>query len=161
MTSEFIRENVRIGDVLMYDRNGFINRAIRLKTGSCFSHCEVYVGNSRSYASRNGIGVDNYEFRTDGLVAIFRPRQQFLSARGEVWFQNVAKGQGYDWFGLFAFWFARLQGSKNRKMFCSEFVVRYLHECGVDIFSEEADADSISPGMITYSKELKRVWSID
>lgn len=161
MTSDFLKGNIVKGDILMYDRNGIVNRFIRLKTGSCYSHCEVYVGNSRTYASRNGIGVDEYELRTDGLVAIYRPLATFYKDSGEEWFQNVARGQKYDWFGLVAFWFARLQGSKNRKMFCSEFVIRYMRACHVYIFSDEADADAVSPGMITFSNDVKRVWSID
>lgn len=156
----FIRRNVKAGDVLLYDRKGFFNSLIRLKTGSKYSHCEVYAGNNMAWASRNGEGCYLYCFDARGLVGVYRPITQPNLQKADEWFQSSAKGQKYDWLGLLAFWFARWQGAKNRKMFCSEFVVRFFVEAELPLFASETDADSVSPGMIPLSGNLRKVWAI-
>lgn len=137
------------GDLLLYSGTGFVSWAIRTKTWSPYSHVEVYIGNGRSVASRNGIGVGEYPLRTEDLALILRPNQPFDLQAGLAWFRTV-NGQKYDWTGLFAFFFATWQASHN-KMFCSEFVLRFCRAAGFEPFSPETDADQTSPGMFTTS----------
>ena len=56
------------------------------------------------------------------------------------------------------FAFASWQGQENGKMFCSEFVARFYKKMGLPLFSEIADCDAISPGLLTYSIRVKPVW---
>src|SRR5690606_3796554 len=62
------------GDVLVYARSGFFNRLIELKTYSHVSHVELYLGNGKTSASRNGVGVDTYDFDPYGLGYVLRPQ---------------------------------------------------------------------------------------
>lgn len=151
---------LRAGDVLLYSGKGVFSRAIQFKTWSAISHCEAYVGEGESVASRDGKGVGKYPVRTDGLVAVLRPRDGFDLAAAMEWFATV-DGQGYDWVGLLAFFTARMQGSKNTKMFCSEFLTRFERAGGVEPFAPEYDADAVSPGMFLSSPVYRRVPVVD
>ncbi len=159
LPAKFFHALLLPGDLLLYDRVGIVSTLIKLKRGEKYSHCEVYEGGNKTLASRDGIGVRRFDLRLDGLAAIYRTRPEvpYFFSSGQVWFTTV-DGQGYDWFGLLNFWWAKFQGRANNKMFCSEFIVRFFARCGVHLFSEETDADAISPGSLPYSPRLFPVW---
>ena len=135
------------GDCLLYSRHGVYNWLIQVKTWSRVSHVEVvaYVkaGIPITAASRNGKGVNLYQYDPSGLYCVLRPLKSFDSRAANAWFKTV-QGQGYDWVGLLAFMSAKFQGKENGKMFCSEFATRYLRQGGIDPFNG-ADADAIAP----------------
>ena len=147
------------GDIILYDHNGFFNKLIKWKRGEKFSHCEVFKGLRKSLASRNGLGVAEYDFDATGVAAILRvkPRYELDLRQGLEWFKTV-DGQPYDWVGLMSFTFASMQGKDNGKMFCSEFVMRFVRACGVELFSRYTDADAVSPGLLFYSPVVDDVW---
>jgi hypothetical protein len=158
LEERFLKSLLRPGDILLYDKNTLFNWLIKLKRGEHYAHVEVFKGGDRSLASRNGIGVNEYPLRFDGLAAIYRVTEPFEFEMGYRWFLDEAKGQGYDWLGLASFIWAKWQGRENGKMFCSEFVVRFFRKMGVALFSAETDADAVSPGMIPYSQSVKNIW---
>lgn len=167
LDEKFIKKLLLPGDILLYDRNGFFNKLIKLKRGEKYSHVEVFVGGDTTVASRNGEGVARYAFRMDGLAAIYRtaPGLELRIDQGLKWFdatdaqgKKLIDGQKYDWVGLLSFTFAKFQGRENHKMFCSEFVVRFMRACGVELFSHDTDADAVSPGMLAYSPNVFPVW---
>jgi len=146
------------GDVLLFSRGGVYGRLIQIKTWSRISHCEVVsIGGEipTIVASRNGIGVNEYEFDPNCLAYVMRPLGFFDSCRANAWFSTV-KGQKYDWLGLLAFESARWQGKENGRMFCSEFVVRYLRAGDIDPFNGY-DADGIAPGEFLKSSVFTRI----
>lgn len=149
------------GDVLLYDKPSLVNFLIKLKRGEQYSHVEVYEGNSKTLASRNGLGVARYDLNLDGLAAVYRvtPPNTINFAKGEEWFKTV-DGEKYDWLGLMSFSWAkyRSQFDNNNKMFCSEFVTRLYRNCDCELFNSNTDADAISPEMITYSQKLAPFW---
>ena len=147
---------LRVGDILLYSGKGCFSRLIQMKTWSRYSHCEVYDGDGKSVASRDGIGVGRYPLRVDGLRVILRPLAKFDAEKARLWFDTV-DGQPYDWFGLLAFTSAKRQGRENWKMFCSEFCCRYLRAGGIDPFNGY-DADGIAPGELIKSPALLLVW---
>ena len=165
-------DQIRPGDTLLYSGTGLVDWVIRTKTWSKFSHCEFYDGSGYSLASRNGIGVNKYPVRTNGLLAVYRLRAgiPFDLNAARAWFSTV-DGQGYDWLGLLSFTSARLQGKDNGRMFCSEVMARLyrhgiggaiqhpdarrgdrevLHALGVDPFGGET-ADAIPPAAFARS----------
>lgn len=146
------------GDHLIYGSSGdLISLAISVKTWSPAVHIEIYAGGMQSVASRNGIGVNLYPYRDKQLIAILRPNIPFNFAKGMNWFYSEAKGQGYDWLGLFCFTLAVKQGSPN-KMFCSEFATRFDRECGLHSFHPNWDADKVAPGSFLMSPAFDWVW---
>lgn len=161
----FIKKLLLPGDILLYDRDGIFNKLIKWKRGEKYSHVEVFVGGTSTVASRNGVGVGKYELKLDGLAAIYRTSVPLALDKGLAWFNStdangkkLVDGQGYDWVGLLSFTFAKFQGRENHKMFCSEFVMRFMRACDVELFATDTDADAISPGLIPYSPRVFPVW---
>lgn len=143
------------GDILLYSGKGFFSWVIKLKTGKKYSHCEIYLQDNYSIASRDGKGVGLYRTRYEDLVAVLRPIGHVDLEAGMAWFWKEAFGQKYDWIGLFNFWIAKWQGRENRRMFCSEFVVRWFREAHHALFPQEVDADGVSPGDLKLSTRVK------
>lgn len=149
------------GDCLLYRGTSFWSILIQIKTWHPISHCECYVGDGYSVASRDGRGVDVYPLRENGLVAVLRikPEYKFRLQSAIVWFLRAAKGQGYDWLGLLRFTWKTdyIKGDKNNKQFCSEFLTRFYRNGGVDPFNGD-DADAIAPFMFLDSPVFDIIW---
>src|SRR5690242_19153096 len=101
------------GDCLLYWGNSLFEWAIALKTWSKVAHVEIYRGEAKSVASRNGIGVGKYPLRTEGLSWVLRPETVLSIGMADSWFFRV-QGQKYDWLGLLCFTLAVRQGSPYR-----------------------------------------------
>jgi hypothetical protein len=154
--------DLRPGDILLYDRPGIANAVIKLKRGEVYSHVAL-VGPSPQVMleATQGKKCDERPLRTDGLAAIYRPAwsNAHLFKLGYLWFLREARGQRYDWWSLLNFTFSNfMRDVDNKRMFCSEFVTRFFKKCGYPLFSNDADCDHISPGLLPYSPRVFPVW---
>lgn len=162
MNQPFPPVELRFGDALLYYTKGdLVDWLIRTKTGMFPAHIENYIGNNRSVASRNGIGVNTYALRQAGLVAVLRPKIQPMNHINQEiamgWFFSKACGQKYDFKGLLAFWFAKWKADPGR-MFCSEFSTNWYRAGGFEPFSPDLDADHVAPGTFLVSGEFDHIW---
>lgn len=152
------------GDVLLFSRGGLFNWIIKTKTWSHVSHCEgVALTNCglRAIASRNGKGCAVYPLDYKGLAFVLRPTVPFDNKSALDWFyRERIWQQGYDWIGLVSFTSAKWQGRENGKMFCSEFLTRWLRKGGIDPFNGY-DADGIAPGEFCKSPMFRTIWRAD
>lgn len=152
---------LKAGDVILYrpTKGSIFGWIISIKSWHKISHCECYIGDSFSVASRDGIGVNNYPVRDTEAAVVLRikPEYKFSLPAALKWFLTV-RGQKYDWLGLLVFTLAVHQGSKDR-MFCSEFVTNFLRAGGVEPFSPETSADSVAPFQFETSPIFDLVWS--
>ncbi len=147
------------GDLLLYSSNGPMGRMIKLKTSSKVTHSEIYIGGLKTIASRDGKGVDTYDFETKNLAMVLRPTAPVDVPAMIAWHDANAKGQGYDWVGLFMGFVARRWGRENKKMWCSEHSTRaYRNGGGFFPFRREVDADSIHPGDFFKSAMFREIW---
>jgi len=162
MSSPLNINQLQPGDVLVYSRSTLINLIIKVKTWSRYTHVEVYGGDGKVYASRNGVGVGRYDFDRSGLVLVVRPPVGSFSIKAATdWFwRNELSKQGYDWLGLLNFTYARFVGKENGRMFCSEFAVRFLRNGGLPVFGR-MDADTISPRDFVAHDLFVPVWASD
>jgi hypothetical protein len=144
------------GDVLLYESRGFTGWAIRTKTASNVTHTESYLGNGLSAASRNGLGVDTYPFRHEGLLYVMRPLKPFRDDLAAAWHDSVI-GQGYDWIALASFFMAGMIASRG-KMFCSAHTTRFQRSGGVEPFSLTVDAHKVAPRDFLFSSAYAPVW---
>lgn len=164
---DFDQSILKAGDALLYygespvsapkNPAGFVDWAIGVKTGGRISHIELYDYPGMSVASRNGIGVNRYAMRLNGLVAVRRPFRAFDWQIGERWFNDDARGQEYDFKGLLCFWLAVRQGSPHR-MFCSEFALRRYRHSGFEPFNPNQDADRTSPFDFWKCGTMETIW---
>lgn len=149
------RPLLKPGDCLLYSPTGIFGLLISLKTWHQIAHCELYVGDGRSVASRDGIGVGLYPLRTNQLAYVLRPPQDVLDWFAFwKWFRGV-NGQGYDWWGLVRFaWFKSVGGGDNGRQFCSEFLTRAYRALGAKIIADVEDADAVVPADFLKSPAL-------
>ena len=146
------------GDAILYFQRDLIDWLIALKTWTKVAHVEIYRDGQTSYASRNGIGVNAYPLRLDGIAAVVRPRQPLDFASADVWFENDARGQPYDWLGLLCFMLARRRGEKH-SMFCSEFATRFYHAAKFAPYNPRWPAVRVPPSFFLASPAFETVWT--
>jgi hypothetical protein len=152
----FDKSILQKADCLVYRPQSAFGWVIAFKTWSYFSHVEIYMGDNMSGASRNGLGVNTYLLRTDGISCVLRPRPS-LDFEGYRRWHNQVIGQRYDWIALLIFMLAVKQGAQDR-MFCSEYAVRAYRAMGCKPFAEHWDADKTPPAMMYASPIFDVVW---
>ena len=151
--------DLKPGDCLHYGAHDLFGWTTAVKTWSWTVHVEIYHHEGFSVASRNGLGVNIYPTRLTGLCAITRPKFEPLDfVTADSWFENVAKGQGYDWLGLLCFTLAVRHGSPT-KMFCSEFATRYYRKLGHHAVNPRWDADHTAPAQLLQSATSTWIWT--
>jgi len=142
-------EDLCIGDILLYHKASFVNDIIDIKTSSDIDHVEVYAGDGASFASRNGIGVDLYPYRADGLTHVRRPVRPFDIEKAREWFTTVRHAP-YGWGDILenADVSNQLPG-----MDCSHFASLLHVAAGSPQFDESYDARKITPRDFEISRE--------
>ena len=157
----FDKSILQPGDALLYyDNRSLVDWIIGVKTSGRVGHIEIYTGQGMLVASRNGIGVNRYALRLDGLVVARRPLVMLHPESAESWFIGHARGQKYDFLGLLCFWLAVKRGSPDR-MFCSEFALRFYRRAFCQPFNPDQDADRTSPFDFWKCGTFETVWQKD
>lgn len=139
------------GDVLLYGPVGLFGWLIRLKTWHKVAHCEVYWGEGKSVASRDGQGVAIYPFRAEQLVQVLRPAAFDLA--GATKYVEATLGTPYGWGDLLNFAGIDID---SEGIICSAFVTSVLRAAGVNVFNDENPND-IAPFQFRTSELLKNV----
>lgn len=153
------------GDVALYSRTDPISLMVRSKTWSRYSHVEMAFTERRvgsgleMFTARLTEGVGFFPLDQSEVALVLRPVLKF-DAKRALWWARTVVGQDYDVLGLAAFWFAELQGQRNRRQFCSEAVARCLRKGGADVFGG-ADCDAIAPAAFARNSLLQVVWRSD
>lgn len=142
------------GDVLLYSTPDDLVDWIIERTGPA-AHVEIYEGEGKSLASRNGLGVARYDLRTNGIIAVLRPLD-FDMAKFSAWFEKV-NGEGYDWVGLEGFVEAKVTQEPNH-LFCSAFVATGAKCIGKPFFNKMWAGALITPSDMFKSVMLHWQW---
>ena len=145
------------GDILLYGGTDLVSRLIQFRTWSDVSHIEVYVGDGRSVASRNGVGVGKYELRVDGLRRVYRPKLIPDFAKGITWFATV-DGTKYGWADLLRFY---LIDVPTEGLICSEFGDLFFRNCDLPLFNTNYPEGAVCPGDYEKISDLlvEEIWS--
>lgn len=162
MDNIFNADSLLPADMLLYYTEDIVDRVIAEKTGYRLGHVERYAGGGQSLASRNGIGVDVYPLRLDGLVCMRRPIGPFNFDKGMAWFNQapplpMIKGQSYDWEGLLTFTSITTQGEEG-KMFCSEFSINFDRACDFVPCNPTVPAYEIAPAHLRLLPTFQTIW---
>ncbi len=81
---------------MLYASPDLVDRVIEVASDDDVAHIEVYAGGGTSWASRNGIGVGLYPFRSVGLKYVRRPVKPLNLVLVNAWFPTV-NGAPYGW----------------------------------------------------------------
>lgn len=134
------------GDILLYWTPGLVGDAIMFGEGMTtalnpVSHVEIYSGLGKSWASRDGIGVNEYPYRSDGLVSARRPVGAFNQVDAQTMFHALrAVGYGNGDNAAHA-GIEHYDGGLN----CSHFATVLLKAAGVPQFADDFSARLITP----------------
>ena len=164
-------EFFEIGDVLLFDRGApfGISTIIKFKTWSDVSHVGVIIykpvtTTNEVLLSSEISGVHLFPLGTlEGLKYVYRLKKPLTvveKLEGRKWVETVL-GQGYDYLGLLAFFWAKFRGKDNNKQFCSELVGRLFKEIKRSWLHKWIDADYYVPADFKKSPLSKCVWSFD
>ena len=147
---------LRAGDILLYRPHSFFGWIIAFKTWCReASHVEVYMGQDKSSASRDGIGVGMYELRLKDLSMVLRPRTPFDMDKALAYYETV-KGQPYDWRGVWCFSLMAERGEEGKQI-CSEYARNLQTSAGPEWFATEWPSDKVAPAQFVQSKEGRRI----
>jgi hypothetical protein len=164
--ARFLERTLLPGDILLYSGTSLFSKLIQIKTSSDITHAELFLGEGKCVASRDGKGVEVYPIRWNDLILVMRPISLDLDMKaGWRWFTTSAnptgkpiRGQGYDWWGLLRFF--RIGKTNMTKQFCFELVTRYLRACGFEPFAPAFDADLISGNHFLTTPSLQTWWKL-
>ena len=158
-----VPEELQAGDILLY-AGELVDDASLVKEGDegadAAAHVELYMGHGVSYASRNGIGVNAYAFRQEGLHQVRRPvgSATFDRAGVERWFEGGVRGLPYGWADIAAAFNLHLvTGGVD----CSHFAASLLYVAGCGQFDASYPQNKITPRDFKLSLESRRIWSPD
>lgn len=151
------------GDCILYKPSDVVGLIIAIKTWSWTAHIEGYIGNNQSIAARD-TGVNTYPLRNDKYAkCILRPKISFDFNAAMDWYDKCAKGDKYDFEGLFGFFipdkFDKDDSTVNyKKFFCSMLVDMWYVHGNFRPFAVNAPANKISPAQFLESPLFNVVW---
>jgi hypothetical protein len=151
------------GDILLYGGRDLVSRLIQFRTWSDVSHIEIYVGDGRSVASRNGIGVNKYPLRIAGLRRVYRSKQRLMLhgffdfEKSMAWFATVS-GKPYGWADLLRFYLINV---RTQGLICSEFADLFFRNGGLPLFNTNYPEGAVCPGDYEKISDLlvEEIWS--
>jgi cell wall-associated NlpC family hydrolase len=151
-------DDLQPGDILLYATPGdFIDEVIEIFSDGV-AHIEIYHGGGESVASRNGIGVNLYPYRSEGLLYVRRPLGTFQMALADAWFNAGIRGLPYGWAGLLDPVGVDLP---SRGLICSTFADFYLSHGGLPQFADDFPAGKAKPGDFRLVRSALTLWSSD
>jgi hypothetical protein len=157
MTAPFNISMLKPGDCLLYRPVDVFDWAVALKTWTRVSHVEVYIGDHKSVASRNGSGVGEYLVRLHDMAAVRRLGEGFNLEQALRWFDAVAEGQKYGWRTLLTFLLLNNSAIEG-EMICSEFAAEFYNAGGLPLFAKDWPSYRTPPSLEVATRELTTVW---
>lgn len=155
--------HLRPGDHLLYGAHDFTGWLTGLKTWSPAVHIEIDVGKGKSVASRNGLGVELYDYRPGQLIAVLEPRQTINLDKALRWFNEPfdhaecigVRGRPYGWLDLLRFFNVRRD---TPGWICSQFACLFDHAGDFHPFNDEYANGSVAPGDFFLSNAFAWKW---
>ena len=152
------QSELRPGDVLLYAPSGIFGWAIAWMTSGGVSHVEVYKGGGVSYASRDGLGTEEYPLRKEQLVRVLRSRESLNMGRMAQAFSNM-RGQPYDWKGIINTATGGRGDSSPKGNVCSAAATIWLRVAGMARLFGAEEPEHITPRDFEKSDIFCQVWS--
>lgn len=146
------------GDCLLYKPSGIFGKAIAWMTSSGVSHVEIYKGGGISYASRDGLGTNEYPLRMEQLVRVLRSRKLLNMGRMATAFEAM-RGQPYDWKGILNTALGGQGDSSPTGNVCSAAAAIWYRVAGLHTLFGAEEPEHITPRDFEKSDLFWQVWS--
>ncbi len=143
------------GDILLYADHSFVDWCIKLRCWSDVAHVEIYLENGLSTASRNGLGVNFYPLRLDGLRYVRRPVVPFGLVAARTYAAKM-RGTPYGYADLGRFYLLNLP---TKGLICSQYGDLLLRAGHVIAFAEDYPAGAVSPRDFRVTSLAKTIWA--
>lgn len=146
---------LKAGDILLYYSNwSIVDWFIAWRTWSDVAHIEIYRGSGLSFASRNGIGVNIYPFRREGLRYVLRPNDEFDLESALKGFQKL-RGLPYGFWDLLVFFSIK---RKTKGLICSQLGDLVLQLGKIIAFSTVYFDGAIAPRDYEITPAARQIW---
>jgi hypothetical protein len=142
-----IEADLQPGDCLVYTGRSLFDWIIRVKTWSKACHVEVYIGNGKTVASRNGKGVAIYSIDLARIYRVLRPVLPFSYTQALAHFPTRHAGRPYGWISLLSFCLIDLHDNGE---FCSEFATNFYRDGGFEPFNSDVKPETVAPADFLY-----------
>ena len=138
-------ENLKAGDIILTAQLGLVSKAVRLSTGSKFSHAILYVGDG-SYIHSDGQGVHSNNvqrliFEKKGYAEVLRVENSDYIYEACI-FARSQIGKEYSVKDAISTKNPLLKKKKNNRQFCSRLVAQAYEYSGLKLVD---DVDYCTP----------------
>ena len=141
------------GDCLLYRPSSVFGWAIAAFTLSKVSHVEIYKGGGISWASRDGIGVNEYSLRTEQLSHVLRATKPLNVGAMAQCFDHL-RGHGYDNGTIASFATFGMFKSNVGQEVCSEFATIMFRVGGLKALFSAKMPSEVAPNEFVKSNEF-------
>lgn len=152
--------NLRPGMLLLYEASSVFGYAIALFSGSRISHVEMYKGDGKSWASRDGLGVGVYPFRSENLALVLESPVPLNLAHIAQGFAAKA-GHTYDYATILKFITFGWTESRTDAEVCSELITYLLRTGGLTALFGIKEPEDVKPADFVTALNLgmlRKVW---
>lgn len=149
------------GMLLLYEASSLFGYAIAAFSGSRISHIEMYAGDGTSYASRDGVGVDEYPLRLKDLALVLEAVEPLNMDRVREGFSRKI-GHRYDNSTILKFATFGLFGGKPMAEVCSEIQAYLVRVGGLERAFGDKQPDEVKPSDFVDAMNhgvFRKVWS--
>lgn len=140
----FDKSILKPGHLLLYRASSIFGYAIAAFSGSRISHIEMYRGDGISYASRDGIGVDEYPLRIKDLDLVLEAVEPLDMNRVAIGFAGKI-GHRYDNATILKHATFGLVGGKPMAEVCSEVQAYLVRVGGLERAFGDKQPDEVKP----------------
>ena len=151
-----IQDQLLPGDCLLYRPSSVFGWAIAAFTLSKVSHVEIYKGGGISWASRDGVGVDEYPLRTEQLSHVLRSKKPLNMGAMAKAFDHL-RGDAYD-DGTIAYHatFGMFESNVGQEV-CSEFATIMFRVGGLKALFGAKMPSEVAPNEFLKADEFYEV----
>jgi hypothetical protein len=157
MSIPFSLSILQIGDIMLYSTSDIVDELIEWKEADNVAHIEIYMGNNFSWASRNGIGINEYPTRLSGLVEVRQPSGIFDIADATQWFNNGVKGAPYGFGDILDV--LGIKVDFLRGIDCSHFAAALCEVGNIPQFDSTYAKNTLTPSDFRKVRESVTVWN--
>ena len=159
---EYTINQMKVGDIILFQTRGFKGLAIYLATKSDFTHAGLYIGNGVMAESDFGgtqINLLSHKYRNTPFEVLRHKTANEKQLDNVKLWALKNNGKGYDYLGVLGITLSIIGKDKHNsydvldRYWCSEYVMDAYISSGLEV-SCDKDTHIVSPGDISEDKNF-------